>query len=139
MGLDTPARREGARVALRTPEQYVESLRDGRVIYFRGQRVDDVTRHPRLAKAVRHAAIDYRMAEDPRFRELAVVERDGLRYSRYYAMPRDAENLRLRSRLIEAATREGKTLVVLIKEIGTDALFALHLVCARLDRERGTG
>jgi 4-hydroxybutyryl-CoA dehydratase/vinylacetyl-CoA-Delta-isomerase len=125
-------------VALRTPEQYVESLRDGRVIYFRGQRVDDVTRHPRLKKAVQHAEIDYRMAEDPRYRDLVVAERDDQRYSRYYALPLDAEDLRLRSRLIEAATREGKTLVVLIKEIGTDALFALHLLCERLDRERGT-
>ena len=123
---------------LRTPQQYVESLRDGRTLYFRGERVADVTEHPRLRIAVQHAAIDYQMAEDPAFRELAVVEQDGAQFSRYFALPRTADDLRKRSRLIELATREGKTLVVLVKEIGTDALFALHMVAHALDAARGT-
>ena len=33
-----------------------------------------------------------------------------------------------RSDLIAASTREGATLVVLIKEIGTDALLALQMI-----------
>ncbi len=107
---------------LRTPDEYVESLRDGRRVYYRGERVADVTTHPVTRVAVRHAALDYHMAEDPRFRALAVDE-DG--YSRYFRVPRHADDLLKRSALIEAATREGKTLVVLIKEIGTDALFWL--------------
>src|SRR5437773_1059190 len=56
----------------------------------------------------------------------------GERYSRYYHLPRNAEDLLQRSRLIAASTREGATLVVLIKEIGTDALFALHVVAEEL-------
>jgi len=119
-------------VGLRTEEQYKESLRDGRAVYFRGERVDDVTTHPVIKIAVEHASIDYRMAEDPRFRELAVVRENGREYSRYYHLPRTAEDLLKRSELIAAATREGATLVVLIKEIGTDALFALRLVGAEL-------
>jgi 4-hydroxybutyryl-CoA dehydratase / vinylacetyl-CoA-Delta-isomerase len=47
---------------LRTVEQYVESLRDGRIVYYRGQRVPDVTRHPVISVAVEHASIDYRLA-----------------------------------------------------------------------------
>src|SRR5205823_2786671 len=43
-----------------------------------------------------------------------------------------------RSRLIETATRLGGTLVVLIKEIGTDALFGLTLVAHEMDRRLGT-
>ena len=51
---------------LRTAEQYKESLRDNRVVYFRGRRVDDVTTHPVIGLAVRHASIDYEIAlEDP--------------------------------------------------------------------------
>jgi aromatic ring hydroxylase len=38
-----------------------------------------------------------------------------------------------RSQLIETTTGLGRTLVVLIKEIGSDALFALHLVARRVD------
>jgi aromatic ring hydroxylase len=91
-------------------------------VFYRGERVLDVTTHPVLRFTVRHAAIDYRMAEDERFRDLAVVPEG---YSRYFMPPRSAADLRTRSELIEAGTREGKTLVLLIKEIGTDALFWL--------------
>ena len=58
-------------MSLRTPEQYKESLKDGREVYYRGEKVDDVTTHPVIGKAVQHACIDYQMAEDPRYRDLA--------------------------------------------------------------------
>jgi aromatic ring hydroxylase len=119
-------------MGLRTPTQYVDSLRDGRTVFFRGQRVADVTTHPVIGIAVDHAAIDFRMAEDPRYRGLAVIEDRGEAYSRYYHLPRNADDLLKRSALIAASTREGATLVVLIKEIGSDALFALHIVGAKL-------
>src|SRR5881296_125087 len=128
-------------MGLRTPEQYKASLKDGREVYYRGELVQDVTTHPVIGVAVEHACIDYRMAEDPRYRDLAVVTdpQSGERYSRYYHIPRNAEDLLQRSRLIAASTREGATLVVLIKEIGTDALFALHVVAERTDKALGTG
>ena len=115
-------------MGLRTAEQYRNSLRDGRAVFFRGQKVADVTTHPVIGIAVEHAAIDYMMADDPRYRELAVVNDGGDLYSRYYQVPRGADDLLARSKLIAASTREGATLVVLIKEIGTDALFALRIV-----------
>jgi len=118
-------------VPLRSAEEYARSLRDGRSVYYRGQRVPDVTAHPVFRVAIDHAGIDFRMAEDPRWRDLAVV--DGA--SRYFQVPRSAEDLLARSRLIEEATREGATLVVLVKEIGTDALFALTVLAARLRGE----
>ena len=121
-------------MGLRTPEQYKASLQDGREVYYRGERVLDVTTHPVIGVAVEHACIDYHMAEDPRYRDLAVVTdpQSGEPYSRYYYLPRNAEDLLQRSRLIAASTREGATLVVLIKEIGTDALFALHVVAEEM-------
>lgn len=125
-------------MAVRSVQQYRDSLRDGRTVYYRGRRVEDVTEHPVLRTAIEHASIDYRMAEDERWRDLALVERDGQTYSRYFALPLDNQDLLLRSRLIEEATRQGGTLVVLIKEIGTDALFALHIVAAAMDRQLGT-
>src|SRR6516225_4136010 len=119
-------------MGLRTAEQYKESLRDGRTVYFRGERVHDVTTHPVIGLAVEHACIDYRMADDPQYRGLAVVRDGAGEYSRYYHLPRSGDDLRKRSELIAASTREGATLVVLIKEIGTDALLALHLIGERL-------
>ena len=97
----------------------------------------DVTTHPVIAVAVKHAAIDYRLAEDPRHRDLCVVREHG-EYSRYYQLPRTADDLLKRSALIELATAEGETLVVLIKEIGTDALCGLLRVAAKVDAKHGT-
>ncbi|HVA69489.1 MAG TPA: 4-hydroxyphenylacetate 3-hydroxylase N-terminal domain-containing protein [Candidatus Binataceae bacterium] len=119
-------------MGLRTPEQYKQSLRDGRSVYYRGEKVADVTKHPIIGLAVEHACLDYRMAEDPKYRDLAVIANNGDPYSRYYHLPRNAEDLRKRSELIAASTREGATLVVLIKEIGTDALYALHIIGERM-------
>jgi len=60
-------------MALRTPQEYRASLQDERVIYYKGEQVKDVTMHPVLGVAVQHASIDYAMAENPRYRDLAVV------------------------------------------------------------------
>ncbi|MBF6571459.1 MAG: gamma-aminobutyrate dehydratase [Candidatus Binataceae bacterium] len=119
-------------MGLRSVEEYRNSLRDGRAVFFRGERVADVTAHPVIGIAVEHATTDYRMAEDPRYRSLAVVEEQGSLYSRYYHIPRNGGDLNMRKDLIAAATREGATLVVLIKEIGTDALLALTVMGERM-------
>ena len=126
-------------MGLRTPAEYVESLRDGRTVFYRGERVPDVTVHPVIDKAVRHACVDYEMAEDPETRELAVVADEGEPYARYFKVPMSTDDLRLRSRLIEASTARGRTLVPLVKEIGTDALFGLMRVTRAMDAARGTG
>src|ERR1700747_3751324 len=130
-------------MGLRTAEQYKNSLRDGRAVYFRGEKVADVTTHPVIGIAVEHAALDYRMADDPKYREISVWTESAYKYSRYYHVPKNGDDLLKRSALIAASTREGATLVVLIKEIGTDALLALHIIGERLpaggqrgDRER---
>jgi 4-hydroxybutyryl-CoA dehydratase/vinylacetyl-CoA-Delta-isomerase len=118
-------------MGLRSAKQFLAGLRDDREVYYRGQRVTNVVDHPELGVAARHAAIDFDLAENPKYRELA-VHRDGNKeFSAYYRVPRGADDLRSRSQLIEAGTAEGATLVLLIKEIGTDALFALKRVLGR--------
>src|SRR5439155_19676730 len=96
-------------MGLRTPQQYKASLKDGREVYYRGECVQDVTTHPVIGVAVEHACIDYWMAEDPRYRDLAVVtdRQSGERYSRYCHLPRNAEELFPRCRFVAARTREG--------------------------------
>ena len=125
-------------MGLRTPQQYIDSLKDDRVVYYRGQRVADVTTHPVIKKAVHHACLDYEMAEDPATRDLSVVTEDGDTYSRYFKIPRSTDDILKRSALIEAATAAGKTLVVLVKEIGSDALFGLHKVSRLVDQKYET-
>jgi len=60
-----------------------------------------------------------------------VTEEDGEQFSYYFHIPRDSDDLKRRSRLIEVSTVEGATLVVLIKEIGSDAIFAMTRVLSR--------
>ncbi|HLG69487.1 MAG TPA: 4-hydroxyphenylacetate 3-hydroxylase N-terminal domain-containing protein [Chloroflexota bacterium] len=121
-------------MGLRTPAEYVASLRDNRTVYFRGQRVPDVTEHPALRIGIDHAAIDFALAEEPEHRDLAVL--DGC--SRYFKMPESSDDLLKRSALIELSTRKGATMVCLVKEIGTDCLFALTRVAQQTDVKFGT-
>lgn len=124
-------------MALRTAAEYLAGLQDTREVYYRGKRVPNVVDHPELGVAARHAAIDFEMAENPNFRDLAVHREGSEEYSAYYHMPRNSQDLLSRSRLIEAGTAEGATLVLLIKEIGTDALFALKRVLGRSGDAQG--
>ena len=114
---------------LRTAAEYRNSLRDGRRVFYRGEAIEDVTTHPVFAHAVNHAALDFELAHDARYADLAVGPEG---YSRYYHVPVTGEDLLARSALIEASTRAGKTLVLLVKEIGSDALLALLAMSAQL-------
>ena len=124
-------------MGLRTVEQFLTGLRDGREVYYRGQRVPDVVEHPELGAAARHAAMDFRLAEDPKFQQLATRREGGTVYSTYYQIPRCTQDLLDRTKLIETGTALGGTLVLLIKEIGTDALFALMRLLARAGETQG--
>lgn len=126
-------------MGLKSFEQHRESLRDGREVYFDGERVADVTTHPVLGVGASFAAIDYRLAEDTEHRDLAVCvdPRTGEPYSRFYRIPQDTDDLLKRRELIAAGSRVSGG-PPLIKEIGTDALFALHIVADRMDRQLGT-
>jgi aromatic ring hydroxylase len=111
-------------------EQFLNGLRDSREVYYRGERVPDVMEHPELELVAKHVAIDFELAEDSEYAHLTRRLADGEVCSAYYHVPRNAQDLEARSQLIELATREGCTLVVLVKEIGTDALLALRHVLA---------
>lgn len=125
-------------MGLRTSRQYLDGLADERVVYHRGAQVGDVVGHHELGVAARHAAIDFELAEDAANERLAVrYDEDGEPYSAYFSLPTDAAALADRSALIELATRAGATLVLLIKEIGSDALLALHRVLARVEDADG--
>ena len=62
-------------MAIKTPQEYLESIRDGRVVYCKGERVPDVTRHPILKICIDWVATDYVIENDPKFQKL-VLEKD---------------------------------------------------------------
>lgn len=127
-------------MGLRTAAEYLEGLRDNRTIYFRGERVPDLMEHPELRVGAEHTALDYRLAEDKVTQELftEVFPETGERVSRYFIPPAGTEDLLKRREMIEMSTRAGSGVVLLIKEIGTDALFSLYLVARQVDQKYGT-
>jgi 4-hydroxybutyryl-CoA dehydratase/vinylacetyl-CoA-Delta-isomerase len=44
---------------MKTPEEYIESLRDGRELYIDGRKVEDVTADPNFEVPIAYAALDY--------------------------------------------------------------------------------
>ena len=50
---------------LKTGQEHLESLRDGRVVYIGSERVEDVTTHPAFRNAARTVAAIYDMKADP--------------------------------------------------------------------------
>jgi aromatic ring hydroxylase len=127
-------------MATRSKAAYLESLRDGRTVYYKGERVPDVTTHPVLHTSVEHAALEFEITESPRYRDLMTYTPAGSqeRCSRYFKIPENAEDLLRRREMIDLGAREGATFFLIVKEIGTDCLFALDLISQRVDAKHGT-
>lgn len=78
-----------------TGAEYIESLRDDRVVYAYGKRVDDVTTHPAFAEPVRAIAAMYDSLHDPNS-GMTVVPTDtgsgGITHP-FYKAPRSVQDL----------------------------------------------
>ena len=121
-------------MGLRTPEQFRNSLKDDRVVYYKGKRVEDVTTHPVLKIGVDSSAVDYELAENPATRELAVVTSpEGEPYSRFFLPPRSPEDLLRRRKLAETGSRICFGFPPFAKEGGSDAVNALAILTAHCD------
>lgn len=83
---------------LKTGKEHLECLRDGRVVYIGGEKVDDVTTHPAFAESAKSMAALYDMKADPANRDVMSYEEDGERFSMYYLRPKNKEDLRRRMR-----------------------------------------
>ncbi len=116
-------------MGLKTVREYKDSLKDGRVVYYKGQRVEDVTTHPELSVCVDTMALDYELAERPEYRDLAVVydEELGEEISRYYYVPKNGDDLLKQFDLIVASTKMGDGFIPLAHDIGADALNAISI------------
>ena len=126
-------------MGLRTPEQFRNSLKDGRIVYYKGRRVEDVTTHPVLKVGVDSSAVDYELAETPEWRELAVVQTpEGEAFSRFFLPPRSPEDLLRRRKLVETGSRICFGFPPFAKEGGSDAVNALAILTAHCDASTGS-
>lgn len=80
---------------LRTGDEYLRSLRDGRRVYVEGELVKDVTTHPAFAGAARSIAKLYDIAADPVNQDIMTyVTPEGDRALRAYQIPRTHADLK---------------------------------------------
>ena len=56
-------------MAVRTGEQFLQGLRDGREVWLEGERVEDVTTHPKLTRMAHTLADIYDLQHSPELRE----------------------------------------------------------------------
>ncbi len=80
-------------MGLKTPQDYVESLRDGRVTYWDGERIDDITRHPKFRTPIAVAASDYAYADARRRDLMTYQDETGARSHRVFQIPRSEADL----------------------------------------------
>lgn len=120
-------------MAIRSAQDYLAGLSSERAVYYRGTLVPDITVEPELMIAAEHSSLAYSISES--HRELAVDTIDGEDYSAFYRVPRSREDLRDRGALIEQVAAQGAGVIVL-KEVGSDALFALLRTTTGAEREK---
>jgi 4-hydroxybutyryl-CoA dehydratase/vinylacetyl-CoA-Delta-isomerase len=94
---------------LMTADAYRESLRDGRVVFWGGEQIEDVTRHPRFQVPLKVAMGDYAY-DDPALRPILTYEtEEGTTAHRIYQVPRTAEDLMARVELCKRMSLVGGT------------------------------
>ena len=87
---------------LMTGEEYMASLRDGRVVYYRGERIADVTAHPATKGAVSQVAAIYDAQHTPGTRDiLTYTDEEGHLVSMAWMIPRSREDLIRRREMAE--------------------------------------
>jgi len=126
-------------MALKTVEQYLESIRDDREVYLDGRKVADVTRDPVLKKMAAYAATDYAIAQDPRYQGLTTeILPDGERVHFVFVPPKSPEDLMRRREIIKLVARTCLGKPGGAKFTGIDGINGVALACKRIDRKLGT-
>jgi 4-hydroxybutyryl-CoA dehydratase/vinylacetyl-CoA-Delta-isomerase len=83
---------------MKTPEEYIESLRDGRELYIDGRKVDDVTKDPNFEVPIACAARDYNYDDQRELR--TYTTENGEIGNRLFQIPTTKEELETRVELM---------------------------------------
>ena len=104
---------------IRTPEQYVESLRDGRRIFLNGEKIEDITKHAAFRGPINARAMSYVLYHHPKFEDLLTIEEDGDRFLFLWNQPKTAEELVRRREVYITCMRWGAAMsgMVVLKKI----------------------
>lgn len=119
--------------------EYIDSLRKIHpVIYYKAERITDVTRHPATAPHVRAAAMTYALADDEEYKDLATVvsHLTGNTISRFTHVHQNVEDLIKKVKLLRLLGQ--KTGTCFQRCVGFDGINAAYSVAYEIDRKHGT-
>ena len=126
-------------MAIRTPQQYIESLKDGRVVFCNGERVKDVTKHPILKICRDWMAMDYVLENDSRYRDLITEKNEeGDRVSFALMPQRSREDLVRLREIVKLWARVCFGKPPGAKFVAKDGLNSVTVVSQRIDKKYGT-
>lgn len=119
--------------------EYMDSLRKVHpVVYYKAERITDVTRHPATAPHVRAAAMTYALADDEEYKDLAttVSHLTGNTISRFTHVHQNVEDLIKKVKLLRLLGQ--KTGTCFQRCVGFDGINAAYSVAYEIDRKHGT-
>jgi len=126
-------------MALKTPQQFLDTLNDGRVVYCDGERVPDVTKHPILKITNNWVAMDYVMSNDPKYQDLLTdIDEDGDRVAFALQPQRTREDLLRLREVVKLWARATFGKPSGAKFVAKDGLNAVTVVSRRVDKKFGT-
>lgn len=126
-------------MALKTPKEYVESLRELKIkAYVGGERIESVVDHPAIAPHINTVAKTYQLAHDPKHQDVmtATSHLTGEKIHRYTHIFQNNDDL---VKKIEMLRLLGQATGTCFQRcVGLDAMNAMYAISYEIDEAEGT-
>jgi 4-hydroxyphenylacetate 3-monooxygenase len=113
-------------MALRTGEQYRESLRDGRQVWMNGERIGDVTRHPAFRPIVDVRARIYDLAHEQGLEDVMSYQEGAERNCIGYKLPKTQEDWHAKWRAVDTVFKDIGGVVTRVGDETVGELWSLY-------------
>jgi 4-hydroxybutyryl-CoA dehydratase/vinylacetyl-CoA-Delta-isomerase len=126
-------------MALKTPEQYEESLRNLNLkVYLQGELIENPVDHPIIRPSLNSVKKTYELAHDPEYQELmtATSHLTGERVNRFCHLHQSTEDLVKKVKMQRLLGQ--KTAACFQRCVGMDAINAVDSVTFEMDQKLGT-
>jgi 4-hydroxybutyryl-CoA dehydratase/vinylacetyl-CoA-Delta-isomerase len=124
---------------LKNGSEYIESLRNVKpTIFYKGEKIEDVARHPATAPHVRSAAMTYALASKDEYRDLATATSHltGRVISRFTHVHQNIEDLIKKIKFLRVLGQ--KTGTCFQRCVGLDGINAVYSIAYEIDQKHGT-
>ncbi len=111
---------------IRTGKEYIESIRDGRLVYIDGEKVKDVPTHPMFKPLVDVKARMYDMAHDPATADIMAYEDKGEKYAVGLKLPYSQEDWWMKRRSTDRLFEEINGIVTRVGDETVGEMWSLY-------------